>query len=47
MNEKSQIESVGAIKFLKKGMCYGLTFEITVYLKSLSVNVLGFLNVRG
>lgn len=30
MNENPQIESVDAIKFLKKGMCYGWTFEIKI-----------------
>ena len=30
MNEKSQIESVDAIKFLKKGMCYDWTSEIKI-----------------
>lgn len=30
MNEKSQIESVDAIKFLKNEMCYGWTFEIKI-----------------
>lgn len=30
MNEKSQIESVDAIKILKEEMCCGLSFEIKI-----------------
>lgn len=48
MNEKSQIESVIAIKILKEGMCCGLTFEIKiVHFKLAGMNVLAFLSWDG